>query len=144
MAAKGAEGHGLLCDCLRISPFLQAHLCVCVCVCEFRTAVNVCSFVGVSVCVCVYMCFVLFVHDGGNKLYLMRKETKITDIPGNVAHRALCFSVSLYLSIPSLSALSRVVAGVFFGGATSFIGRVMNSRRIKLLIENVCCSGWSC
>lgn len=35
---------------------------------------------------CAYMCFVLFVHDGGNKLYLMRKETKITDIPGNVAH----------------------------------------------------------
>jgi len=48
------------------------------------------------VCVCVYMCFVLFVHDGGNKLYLMRKETKITDIPGNVAHRALCLSLSLY------------------------------------------------
>jgi len=48
---------------------------------------------------CAYMCFVLFVHDGGNKLYLMRKETKITDIPGNVAH-------SPHKELPPLLAVS--------------------------------------
>lgn len=71
--------------------------------------------------------FVHLVHEG-NKLYLMRRREQQKEERKDQNNR-----------------LTRMWQGGCGRGevAGSFIGRVMNSRRIKLLIANVCCSGSS-